>query len=419
MNAIWPLWATAVALLLIALAGLIWPLLRESDDAAGTDAGAKDTWLGIYRTQREELEQEFERQMLSPADRAQALEELQLRLLEDAQGRSTARRRSPDGPWPRRVVAAALALLMPVCALGLYLYVGDPRAAATIAQGDAQTHANAGTDVEAMVSGLAARLAQSPDDLEGWIILARSYEVQEKFQDAARAYEQAIRAASQLQAAPPLQARLQADLADTLASLQDGSLDGPVQMALDAALRLDAQQPKALALSGTAALRRGDRDGAKGYWQRLLVLLEPGTDMAMRVQSDLQRLDGVEAQAESPTTSPPQRQLSGVVTLAPALAERVQPGDTLFIVVRAAAVGRLPVAVVKLSADRFPVRFTIDDRNAMAPDVPISRFAEVTIEAWVSDTGGAQRAAGQPSSQPQTTPVGAADLTLAIDSLAP
>lgn len=417
MNAIWPLWAAAVALLLVALAGLIWPLLRDSEDAAGVERGAKDRLLGIYRAQREELEQEFERQMLSAADRTQALDELQRRLLDDSAGLAAARSRTLNGLWPRRVMAGALALLLPLSALGLYLYVGDPRAAATIAQGEAQSHANAGADVDAMVNGLAARLAQSPDDLEGWMVLARSREVQDDFPAATQAYQQAIRVAEKQQSAPQLQAKLQADLADALASSQDGALDGPVLAALDAALRLDPQQPKALALSGTAALRRGDRDGAKEYWQRLLVLLEPGTDMALRVQSDLQRLDGEERPVAVAHAA--QRQLSGSVMLAPALAERVKPGSSVFIVASAAATGRLPVAVVKLSAEHFPIAFSIDDRNAMSPDVPLSRFEKVTVEAWISDTGAAQRAAGQPSSRPQTMPSSASGVALVIDSVAP
>ena len=33
MSSLWPLWAGALALLLLALGGLLWPLLRESAEA--------------------------------------------------------------------------------------------------------------------------------------------------------------------------------------------------------------------------------------------------------------------------------------------------------------------------------------------------------------------------------------------------
>lgn len=307
MNAIWPLWASAVAMLLLALATLIWPLMRESRKAAGNHDRDNGNVAGVqlrrvYQAQRQELEREFERRMLGPADREQALEELQRRLLEDTDALA-----APAAPpalaerlWVRRSLAGLMAVLLPVAALALYLKVGDPQAAATVVAAEPQNHANSGVDVQAMVSGLAARLAQSPDNLEGWIVLARSYEVQEDFGKASDAYHQAIAAAQRGNFPVGLQAKLHADLADALASAQDGGMEGPVRQALADALRLDALQPKALALAGAAAVRRGDIAEARQHWQQLLAQLEPGTDMALRVQSDLQRLEGMAGQGADP-----------------------------------------------------------------------------------------------------------------------
>lgn len=303
MSAIWPLWAASVALLLLAMAALIWPLMREGAQACREDGGAASLQLrSVYQAQREELEREFERQMMAPADRDQALQELQRRLLEETDALA-----AKDGGasslservWVRRGMAGLLAVVLPVAALVLYLKVGDPQAAATLAVAEPQSHASSGVDVESMVSGLAAKLAQSPDHLEGWIVLARSYEVQEDFHKASDAYRQAIGAAERGNFPAGLQAKLHADLADALASAQDGVMEGPVQQALDNALRLDAMQPKALALAGAAAVRRGDIGSARQHWQQLLAQLEPGTDMALRVQSDLQRLQEMGAAASS------------------------------------------------------------------------------------------------------------------------
>jgi len=60
---------------------------------------------------------------------------------------------------------------------------------------------------------------------------------------------------------------------------------------MDNALQLDPQQHKALALAGSAALALGDLEKTKEYWQALLKLLEPGSDIALRVQDDLVRLE--------------------------------------------------------------------------------------------------------------------------------
>ena len=385
MSAIWPLWATAVALLLLAMAVLIWPLMREVDHASA-DGEAPDAPLRrVYQAQREELEREFERQMMAQAERDQALEELQRRLLDDTDalapgGAVRARSSLPppqERPWVRRSLAALLAMALPLAALALYLKVGDPQAAATVAAAEPPSHANSGVDVQAMVNGLAARLARSPDDLEGWIVLARSHEVQENFQQAADAYQQAIGAAERGQFPVGLQAKLHADLADALASARNGQMDGPVQQALSDALRLDALQPKALALAGAAAVRRGDAEAAKAHWQKLLSQLEPGTDMALRVQSDLQRLE-VMGRAGEPT-APALTGLNGTVRVSPEMAAHVQKNDTLYIVARAEETGRTPIAVLRQPVGAFPVTFQLDDRHAMSPQLRLSRFKRVTI----------------------------------------
>ena len=83
---------------------------------------------------------------------------------------------------------------------------------------------------------------------------------------------------------------IQADLADTLGSQQQGDLGGPALAAIEAALALDPDQPKALALAGAAAVRQGDLALARRHWTKLQGLLEPGSDMAQRVGADLARL---------------------------------------------------------------------------------------------------------------------------------
>lgn len=425
MSSIWPLWATAVALLLLAMAILIWPLMREADKAPAQDSASRAQLRRIYQAQRDELETEPMRQTMAPAEREQALQELERRLLDDmdalAPGSTARASRVLEGTWTRRSLACLLALALPVAALALYLKVGDPQAAATVAAAEPQSHANSGVDVDSMVQALAARLAQSPDDLEGWIVLARSHEVQEDFQKASDAYLQAIAAAERGHFPAGLQAKLHADLADALASARNGDMDAAVQQALADALRLDAMQPKALALAGAAAVRRGDADAARRYWQSLLAQLEPGTDMALRVQSDLQRLDAMGSNAGAADAAPPVAMagLVGTVRVSPAMAPQIKKGDTLFIVARAEATGRTPVAVLKLKVQEFPVVFQLDDRHAMSAQSRLSGFKHVSIEAFVSQSGNAQRVPGSPGSAVQSRVPAPGQVELVIDRLAP
>ena len=420
MSALWPLWASALALLLLTLGGLLWPLLREPTERSGITPDTHERLRRLYRTQRSELEREHQRQSLSDDDYAQAVEELEQRLLEDLDGTPLPSLSAPEGVWRKRMPAALLSVLLPVGALVLYLEVGDPRAAVTVAMNTPDTHSNTGADVETMVTRLEKRLRETPDNLEGWIVLARSREILEEFDAATMAYKRALELAEQQQVPAQFQARLYADMADALASARGGALDKPVQAALTAALKLDPDQPKALALAGTAALREGDAAGARNYWQRLLKLLEPDSDMALRVQNDLTRLDPDQKDSQTETLKTKRiAGLAGTVRLDPALQDRVQPADTVFIVARAPEAGRMPVAVLRLKVAQLPAQFTLDDQNAMSPDMPLSRFDELTIQARISRSGTAQQQPGQPISKLQTVRRGSGGLMLVIGAIEP
>lgn len=374
---LWPLWAVALSLLLLVLAGLLWPLLREPRDAP---ADAQQRLRELYRQKQAELAQEA----MSPAEREQALDELQLSLLQDLD----AARPAPslrDGPWLKRLPAALLSVALPVAALALYLQAGDPRAVAELAMASPAVHEGGGDQVETAVAKLTVRLRANPDDLEGWLVLARSQETMERFEDSAASYRQAIAAATRLQAPAEVLARLHADLADALASASGGDLGGPAQDAIAAALSLDADQPKALALAGAAALRRGEAETARGHWQKLLGLLPAGSDMALRIESDLQRL------APAPTPAAPA--LGVHVSVDAALAGRIPPQATVFVVVRPAG-ERMPAAVLRLRAADLPADVVIDDRHAMSPDRPLSGFDALTVQARISLSGQANAQPG-------------------------
>lgn len=374
-TTLWPLAVVAIALLLVALAGLLWPLLREPREAP---ADARQRLCELYRRKQAELAQE----PLAADDRQQASDELQLALLRDLEALPQA---APhDRARHKYLPAALLSLALPSAAVALYLHTGDPRAVAELALAAPRMHAGGGDNVETAVARLAARLGAEPDDLEGWVVLARSQDAMERFGDAAKSYRQALTVAERQQLPGPLRARLHADLADVLASARQGALDGPVRDAISAALALDADQPKALALAGAAALRDQDVSAARVHWQRLLGLLQPGSAMALRVEADLQRLAD-----SAPVT---RTALRARITVDAGLIDKVPPQATVFVVARPEG-ERKPLAVLRLRASDLPADVIVDDRHAMSPDRPLARFAAVTLQARLSSTG---QAAPQP-----------------------
>jgi hypothetical protein len=90
---------------------------------------------------------------------------------------------------------ALIVAFIPLSALGLYAVLGSPDEitaphADTRSTSSVETERPLGT-VASMVDGLVARLENEPDDADGWVLLARSYEHLGRNADAQEAYEHA------------------------------------------------------------------------------------------------------------------------------------------------------------------------------------------------------------------------------------
>lgn len=420
MSSMHWLWLGAIALMLLSLAVLLPPLLAEIPLPA---SDPDEALRRLYQGQLAELKLERSGGRLSETDHAQAVEELQRRLLSelDRPRASVAWRQSP---WLRRGSALLLAVLLPVAAFALYLQVGDPKAAAQLAQEQPDAHGDGvgDTQVQAMVDGLARRLEEQPQNLPGWVMLARSYETLELFDAAAQAYRRALQEARRSAMDEEVQARLWADLADALASAQGGNLDGEAGKAIKQALMLRPDQPKALALAGSAAVRHGKLDEAQKNWQALLRQLEPGSDMALRVQDDLLKLEALASEDSSSitakTAAASKSSLSGELRWA---ASKVNPSEParlakaqVFVVARADGHPR-PVAVLRLPATSLPAHFTLGPENLLDPAVSLSSFPELRLQARVSLDGQAMPRAGDIYSQSFSVPPGSSNLLLELN----
>ena len=393
------LWLAVVALIALALALVVPPLF-------GNAATADTTHLAlarrVYADQLAQIERDLEAQALDAGDRAQAVDELQRQLLEETAQPAVAAR--PSGPWMAWGVALGLSLALPAVALLLYQRVGDPRAAAALAAGPAGSHEPSGQALEQMVASLAARLQVQPADLEGWTVLARSYEVLQRYDDAALAYRKAIELA-------PDQPQLLADYADALGSARQGDLGGPAQEAIDAALAIDPRHPKALALAGMAAYQRGDAAEARARWEAVRGLLPPDSEALRDIEANLALLKSPKTQPGPPVAA----HIGGTVSIASALRDRVPPQAAVFVLARAPSGGRMPVAVLRLSAKDLPARFVLDDSMAMTPERPLSHFSPLTIEVRVSISGQASPQAGDLYGVVSDVVLGQDKLTLLAD----
>ena len=192
-------------------------------------------------------------------------------------------RRAPAGAtvprqrWPLITVAA----LVPLLAVTLYAAVGNPKALQP-----QPAAAQVGPEqIEKMVAGLAKRLASQPDDADGWRMLARSYETLRRFDQAADAYRHLI-------ALEPNSADLLVDYAVVLGMTLNSTLAGEPEVYLAKALAIDPNHIQALALSGSAALERGDAANAVKPWKKILALVPADSDIGRSISNNIAKAEG-------------------------------------------------------------------------------------------------------------------------------
>jgi cytochrome c-type biogenesis protein CcmH len=141
--------------------------------------------------------------------------------------------------------------------------------------------------IRGMVAKLAAELEAKPDDVEGWLRLGRAYGVLGEHDQAADAYQHALRLKPQ---DPEIL------IAVAAALMPDRRPETPVPERAVALLRradaLDPKQPAALWYLGLAAAQHRDFAGASGYWQRLLPLLPPSGEQHDAVAAAIAALKG-------------------------------------------------------------------------------------------------------------------------------
>jgi cytochrome c-type biogenesis protein CcmH len=416
-------WIIASLMLLAALAFVLAPLLRTG--------GA-----GEERAKRAALEQ---------ARRTGALshEEVDARL-------AALPRATPIGAGGSRWLPIALGLALPLAAIGLYREIGEPRALDQVWQGavaaaagnlaQASADGENAPDMEQAVSGLAERLRENPDDLEGWMLLGRAYKTLERFAPAAEALANAYRLA-------PDNPEVMVDYAEAqvLASDTRRFSGEPLQL-LERALQADPDLPRALWLRGIAHYHENDFAAATVVWERLLAAMPPEAEarnsLLERIAETRQRA-GLEPLAETATAAatatpsaatnaPPAAapapvtsnsagpSLTVTVDIAPELKARIAPSDVLFVFARAAEGPRMPLAIQRLPAGSLPVTVTLDDSTSMMPALKLSTMPQVVVGARVSKSGQATPQSGD--FETLSAPIAnthSAPIALTIDKVVP
>lgn len=258
------LW-TAIALMTgAAIFAVLWPLRARPDAAAeagGDDAqaGDKQADLAVYRDQLAEIDRDRASGLIGAAEGEAARTEIARRMLRAADEAEFALRPTDA----RRRMAAVLALIgVPLLAGGFYLALGTPayEGQPLAARLDARPEQ---ADIAILVRKVEAHLEANPEDGRGYEVIAPVYSRLGRFDDAARAWSNAIRLLGD-------SAPREAGLGEALVASSEGVVTVPAKAAFEKAVELDPTAIRPRYYLGLAAEQDGRPADAAAIWSKML-----------------------------------------------------------------------------------------------------------------------------------------------------
>jgi cytochrome c-type biogenesis protein CcmH len=259
-------------------------------------------------------------------------------------------------------------------------------------------HASEAADSpQSMVARLARRLEHEPNDLNGWLMLGRSYTVLQEYPLAVRAYERADRLSG------GRSAEALTGEAEALAMGDESELDGRAARLIEQALALAPDSGKALFYGAVIAERHGDLRLARERFARLLALNPPDNVrpvLEQQISTIDQKLAGATVSAAAPQSADtPSASADAVVrvsvTVAPSLAASSTGGAPLFVFVRKPGEAGPPLAVKRLDS-HFPQDVALTPSDSMVPGRAFAAGQSVQVVARIARSGSPVAASGDP-----------------------
>src|SRR5690554_745385 len=301
----------AMLMCAVALGFVIYPLLRTPQDEPGRVHQSIN--LAVHRDRMRELAQDLTAQTLTRSQYDTAVADLERELLDSGgialetaleTAHATTQAPAQSRQWMALAAACASVALLPFMAIGIYLAVGHAEEVFAVSLPDtvsmpdgamppmAQTASSEvllESEFQHLAQQLQGRLAQSPDDMDSWILLGRTLTFLNDLEAAGRAYREAMVHGGEH--SPELLTRY----ADVLAE-QQGTLAGEPRRLIEQALAIDPYHPQGLWLAGSRAFLDGEMDAAGSYWERLLSVIPEDSPEAEVIRGNL--MQALQAQPE-------------------------------------------------------------------------------------------------------------------------
>lgn len=289
----------------------------------------------------------------------------------------------------RRIAGVALLVALPALSIAMYAHYSN-----WDWEGVATQTANQAS-IEDMLRRLEAKLAENPKDVDGWLLLGRSYTSMGRFPRAADAFQQAYN----LTNGENVEAVI--GLGEALALTDQVSLGGRAGQLFEDALAKAPNHPKALWYGSMAALQLGDLRVGRDRLQRLMAQNPPEQLRAVlerQIQDLNQQLGdspgapasaaaGQSPQGEGAPAVAGQRVIRVAVSIAPQIKEQLGGPMSMFVLARDPSAGGPPLAVKRLSSAAAPLTVELSERDAMIPARTIASVPRVQVVARLSRSG--------------------------------
>jgi cytochrome c-type biogenesis protein CcmH len=379
-------WLVVCVLLAIAFFIIIPPLWKKREIK---EADSDNRNIKIAQERASDLKHQLESASLTQAQFDEQYGELELNLGDDLDIAQSESMDTSQGRW----VVAVILIFVPLLSVLTYLLLGEPDALIKAEIKQTQHAGNESQDVNSVITGLAQRLKQNPDNAEDWVLLGRSFKYVEQYRLAANSFEKAYLILGD-------QPELMLQYADSLIMANGGKLTVKSTELIFKALDKDPDNVTGLWLAGIAKAEIGEFTQAILYFRKLETLLPPGSDSHKQVQkliSTAQTQNGGAQTVENTVATKNVESTVSInvqVSLKGELKTRVNSGDTVFVYAKALTGPPMPLAIVRKQVSDLPLSVTLNDAMAMMPAMKLSNFKQVKVMARISKSGTAMKQKG-------------------------
>lgn len=439
-------WVLMVLMLLVAIAILVYPLLKARQYAA---LAYKDSNLKINDEKIKELDVDLQEGRIDQHFYKAAREELDRELLIDipAESKETAADHYTNIARRHPALALVISVFVPMLALLLYLDLGMHNASdEAFVASQQQQPTTKQPSIEEMTRKLEAKIAKDGGSVKEWTMLARSHKYLGENAQAAKAFTVALEQDTN-------NAQLMLELAEVLALHNNRVFGEDARALILKAYELEPDNPNTLWFAGVAEFQRAEHRQAIAHLTKLLSLVGGDVEVMKSVISviaqsrqalvdagetmpELEQMVGLEnmmAEARvasqavvAETTKKPavtgavMTQLQVLVEVSDQVRQKFNANDIVFVYAKAKTGPRMPLAAKRITLAALPQTIILDDSMAMVEGMNLSAFDELVVSARVSKTGSAIAQSGDFIGQIDVTNKDAGvKLSVVIDTAVP